>query len=175
MMTDYSKPVRVRVAPSPTGHMHLGTGRTALYDYLLAKKTGGKFILRVEDTDLKRTVPGAEQEIMDGLRWLGLDYDEGPDVGGDFGPYRQTERREIYQQHANILVNKGHAYPCFCTPDRLEKMRQEQQARKESLHYDGTCRKIDPDEAARRVANRERYVIRFKMPKDGVTVARDHL
>ena len=101
-MTDYSKPVRVRVAPSPTGHMHLGTARTALYDYLLARKTGGKFILRVEDTDLKRTVVGAEQEIMDGLRWLGLNYDEGPDVGGAFGPYRQTERREIYQQHANI-------------------------------------------------------------------------
>jgi len=174
-MTDYSKPARVRVAPSPTGHMHLGTARTALYDYLLARKTGGKFILRVEDTDLKRTVPGAEREIMDGLRWLGLNYDEGPDVGGGLGPYRQTERREIYQQHANILVNNGHAYPCFCTPERLEKMRQEQQTHKESLHYDGTCRKFDPDEAARRVANGERHVIRFKMPKDGVTIAHDHL
>ena len=174
-MTDYSKPARVRVAPSPTGHMHLGTACTALYDYLLARKTGGKFILRVEDTDLKRTVPGAEQEIMDGLRWLGLNYDEGPDAGGAFGPYRQTERREIYQQHASILVNNGHAYPCFCTPERLEKMRQEQQAHKELLHYDGTCRKLDPDEAARRVANGERHVIRFKIPKDGVTIAHDHL
>jgi glutamyl-tRNA synthetase len=174
-MTDYTQPVRVRVAPSPTGHMHLGTARTALYDYLLAKKTGGQFILRVEDTDLKRTVPGAEQEIMDGLRWLGLNYDEGPDVGGDFGPYRQTERREIYQQHANILINKGHAYPCFCTPERLDTMRKEQQARKESLHYDGLCRKLDPDEAARRVASGERHVIRFKMPKDGATIAHDHL
>ena len=162
-MTDYTKPARVRVAPSPTGHMHLGTARTALYDYLLAKKTGGKFILRVEDTDLKRTVPGAEQEIMDGLRWLGLDYDEGPDVGGAFGPYRQTERREIYQQHANILINKGHAYPCFCTPERLDKMRKEQQARKEFFHYDGTCRRLNPDEAARRVANGEPHVIRFKL------------
>ena len=104
-----------------------------------------------------------------------LNYDEGPDVGGAFGPYRQTERREIYQQHANILINKGHAYPCFCTPERLDKMRQEQQARKESSHYDGTCRKLDPDEAARRVANGERHVIRFKMPKEGVTVAHDHL
>ncbi len=174
-MTDYSKPARVRVAPSPTGHMHLGTARTALYDYLLAKKTGGKFILRVEDTDLKRTVSGAEQEIMDGLRWLGLNYDEGPDVGGAFGPYRQTERREIYRHHANILINTGYAYPCFCTPERLDKMRKEQQAHKESLHYDGLCRRLDPDEAARRVANGERHVIRFKMPKEGVTIAHDHL
>jgi len=110
-MTDYTQPARVRVAPSPTGHMHLGTARTALYDYLLARKTGGKFILRVEDTDLKRTVPGAEQEIMDGLRWLGLNYDEGPDVGGAFGPYRQTERRDIYSQHAKMLVDDGHAFP----------------------------------------------------------------
>ena len=174
-MTDYTQPARVRVAPSPTGHMHLGTARTALYDYLLAKKTGGRFILRVEDTDLKRTAPGAEQEIMDGLRWLGLNYDEGPDVGGAFGPYRQTERREIYQQHANILINNGFAYPCFCTPERLDMMRKEQQARKESLHYDGTCRRLDPDEAARRVANGERHVIRFKTPKEGATIAHDHL
>ncbi len=174
-MTDYTQPARVRVAPSPTGHMHLGTARTALYDYLLARKTGGKFILRVEDTDIKRTVPGAEQEIMDGLRWLGLNYDEGPDVGGAFGPYRQTERREIYRQHANILVNKGYAYPCFCTSERLTKMRQEQQAHKELLHYDGTCRKLDPDEAARRVANGEPHVIRFKMREEGATIAHDLL
>jgi len=174
-MTDYSKPARVRVAPSPTGHMHLGTARTALYDYLLAKKTGGKFILRVEDTDIKRTVPGAEQEIMDGLRWLGLEYDEGPDLGGPFGPYRQTERREIYQQHANILVENGHAYPCFCTPDRLETMRRERQKLKLSPHYDGLCRKLEPDEARRRVANGEKHIIRFKMPKEGTTTAHDLL
>jgi len=174
-MTDYSKPARVRVAPSPTGHMHLGTARTALYDYLLARKTGGKFILRVEDTDVKRTVPGAEQEIMDGLRWLGLEYDEGPDVGGPYGPYRQTERREIYQQHARILVDKDHAYPCFCTPDRLEKMRAEQQKRKEPPHYDGLCRKLAPDESARRIAGGEKYVVRFKTHKEGNTTARDLL
>ena len=174
-MTDSSKPARVRVAPSPTGHMHLATARTALYDYLLARKTGGKFILRVEDTDLRRTVPGSEQEIMDGLRWLGLQYDEGPDVGGPFGPYRQTERRDIYTQHARLLVERGHAYPCFCTPDRLEKMRQEQQAKKQPLLYDGLCRRLDPDEAARRVANGERHVIRFKMPREGTTTAHDLL
>jgi len=155
--------------------MHLGTARVALYDYLLAKKTGGQFILRIEDTDLKRTVPGAEQEIMDGLRWLGLNYDEGPDVGGPHGPYRQTERREIYQAHAKILVDKGHAFPCFCTPEHLDKVRKAQMDRKENPHYDGTCRNLDPDEAAKRIANGEAYTIRFKMPKEGVTVARDHL
>jgi glutamyl-tRNA synthetase len=174
-MTESIQPARVRVAPSPTGHMHLGTARTALYDYLLARKTGGKFILRIEDTDLKRTVPGAEQEIMDGLHWLGLDYDEGPDVGGNFGPYRQTERREIYSQHAKMLVDSGHAYPCFCTSDRLEKVRQEQQKRKENPRYDGTCRRLSPDEAARRIANGEKYVIRFKMSHEGSTTAHDLL
>jgi len=174
-MTDHIKPARVRVAPSPTGHMHLATARTALYDYLLAKKTGGKFVLRVEDTDVKRTVPGSEQEIMDGLRWLGLEYDEGPDVGGPFGPYRQTERREIYAEHARMLVEGGHAYPCFCTPQRLEKMRQEQQAQKGSLLYDGLCRRIDPDEAAKRVLQGERHVVRFKMPHEGATTAHDML
>jgi glutamyl-tRNA synthetase len=174
-MTDYTQPARVRMAPSPTGHFHLGSARTALFNYLLARKTGGKFILRLEDTDLKRTVPGAEQEIIDSLHWLGLNYDEGPDIGGAFGPYRQTERREIYQQHAQMLVDRGHAYPCFCTPDRLEKVRQEQQQRKENPHYDGTCRVISPDEAARRVANGEKHVIRFKMPHEATTTAHDLL
>jgi glutamyl-tRNA synthetase len=174
-MAEIIKPARVRVAPSPTGHMHLATARTALYDYLLARKTGGQFILRVEDTDVRRTVPGSEQEIMDGLRWLGLEYDEGPDVGGPFGPYRQTERREIYQEHAGRLVQGGHAYPCFCTPDRLERMRKEQQARKQPPHYDGLCRKIDPGDAAARVSKGEKHVIRFKIDKEGTTVARDEL
>ena len=170
-----SKPVRVRFAPSPTGHLHLGSARTALYDYLLARRTGGKFILRIEDTDQKRFVPGAEQEIMDGLRWLGIPYDEGPDIDGTYGPYRQTERMDIYNQHADILVQKGHAYPCFCSPERLEKMRQEQQKRKETPRYDGTCRQLSPDEAARRVAGGEKHVIRFKMPESGSTTAHDLL
>jgi glutamyl-tRNA synthetase len=169
------KPARTRVAPSPTGHMHLATARVALYDYLLAKKTGGQFVLRIEDTDLNRTVPGAEQEILEGLRWLGLNYDEGPDIGGAYGPYRQTDRREIYQAHAKTLVNSGHAYPCFCTPDRLEKVRQEQMKRRENPHYDGTCRNLDPDEGAHRIANNENHIVRFKMPREGVTTAHDHL
>lgn len=168
-------PARTRFAPSPTGHLHLGGARTALYAYLLARKTGGQFLLRIEDTDVKRTVPGSEQEIIDGLRWLGLNYDEGPGVGGKYGPYRQTERREIYQQHVKTLMNTGHAYPCFCTPDRLEKVRQEQIKRKENPRYDGACRNLDPGEAARRIASGETYVVRFKMPQEGVTVAHDHL
>jgi len=169
------KPARTRVAPSPTGHMHIATARVALYCYLLSKKTGGQFILRIEDTDVQRTVPGSEQEIIDGLRWLGLDYDEGPDIGGPHGSYRQTERRDIYQSHGKILVDKRHAYPCFCTPERLEKVRQEQMKRKENPHYDGTCRIIDPEEASRRIANGEKHVIRFKMPREGTTIAHDHL
>lgn len=166
-------PVRVRFAPSPTGRTHLGSGRTALYNYLLARQTGGQFILRIEDTDQKRYVPGAEQELMRSLRWLGLDWDEGPDVGGPYAPYYQTARREIYQQHARQLVEQGHAYYCFCTADRLEKVRQEQQKRKENPRYDGLCRRLDPGEAERRVASGEKHVVRFKMPHEGSITIRD--
>ncbi len=168
-----SKPMRVRIAPSPTGRAHLGNGRTALYNYLLARQTHGQFIVRIEDTDQKRFVPGAEEELKDSLRWLGLDWDEGPDVGGPHAPYRQSERKEIYLSYARKLVEIGHAYPCFCSPDRLEKVRQEQTQRKQNPRYDGTCRRLGPDEAARRVANGESYVIRFKMPKEGAITARD--
>ena len=166
-------PVRVRFAPSPTGRMHLGSARTALYDYLLARRTGGKFILRIEDTDRKRFVEGAEEELIEGLRWLGLEYDEGPDIGGPYGPYRQTERQDSYQKWTTELVERGHAYYCFCTPDRLEKVRQEQQKQKLTTRYDGTCRRLDPDEARRRVAAGEKHVVRFKTPYDGQTKAMD--
>jgi glutamyl-tRNA synthetase len=169
------KSVRVRFAPSPTGRMHLGSARTALYDYLLARRSGGKFILRIEDTDRKRFVPGSEQELIDGLHWLGLDYDEGPGVGGSFGPYRQTERGEIYSEYAWKLVEAGHAFPCFCTAERLEKVRQEQLSRKENPRYDGTCRALELGEAKRRAAAGEKHVIRFKMPKEGATSGVDLL
>ncbi|MCC6957307.1 MAG: glutamate--tRNA ligase [Anaerolineales bacterium] len=168
-------PVRVRFAPSPTGRTHLGSGRTALYNYLIARQTGGQFILRSEDTDQKRYVPGAEEELMNSLRWLGLNWDEGPDVGGPHGPYRQSQRKEIYQEHARRLVETGHAYYCFCTPERLERVRQEQIKAKINAHYDGTCRRIDADEAARRVAAGERHVIRFKMPHEGSITVHDYL
>ncbi len=166
---------RVRFAPSPTGHMHLGSARTALYDYLIAKKTGGQFILRIEDTDRKRLVEGAEDELMNSLRWLGIDWDEGPDKGGPYAPYRQSERKETYLKYAKELVEKGHAYYCFCSSERLNQVRQEKQALKLDPHYDGLCRAITPLEAEKRVNAGEPHVIRFKSPKDGVTVVKDLL
>jgi len=174
-MDQQNAPVRVRFAPSPTGHMHLGSARTALYDYLIAKKTGGQFILRIEDTDFKRYMPGAEEELINGLRWLGLEFDEGPDIGGPYGPYRQSERKEIYLDHARKLIAEDKAYYCFCTPDRLTKMREEQQKRKEPPHYDGTCRQLSITEAERRIQAGEKFVIRFKTPKEGTTTVKDLL
>ena len=170
-----SHPVRVRFAPSPTGRTHLGSGRTALYNYLLAHQTGGKFILRIEDTDRKRYNPESEQELIDSLHWLGIQWDEGPDVGGPHEPYHQSQRKEIYQQHANQLIEMGHAYYCFCTPERLAQVRQEQQKLKLPSHYDGTCRILPKEEASLRVANGESHVVRFKTPQEGSITVRDLL
>ena len=166
---------RVRFAPSPTGHVHLGSARTALYDFLIAKNTGGKFVLRIEDTDRKRLVEGAEEELISSLHWLGIDWDEGPDKGGPYGPYRQSERKEIYLSHARELVEKGQAYYCFCTTERLNKVRQEKLAQKQDPRYDGLCRAITPLEAEKRVNAGEPHVIRFKSPKEGTTVVKDLL
>ena len=165
--------VRVRFAPSPTGRTHLGSGRTALYNYLLARQTGGKFILRIEDTDQKRYVPGAEKELIDSLHWLGIEWDEGPEIGGTNAPYRQSERREIYQEYARKLIEAGHAYYCFCTPERLEMVRKDQLSRKENPRYDGLCRRLDPDEAQARVLKGERHVVRFKVPETGSVTVHD--
>ncbi|HJR79481.1 MAG TPA: glutamate--tRNA ligase [Anaerolineales bacterium] len=170
------KPARTRIAPSPTGRFHLANARNALFAYLVARQTAGQFILRFEDTDQKRFVPGSEEEIIRSLEWLGLTPDESSVHGGKYGPYRQTERRQVYQHYAKTLVEKGNAYPCFCTPERLDQMRKEQEARKvERVRYDGLCRRLDPDEAARRIAAGEKYVIRFKMPYEGSTIAHDHV
>ena len=169
------QPARVRFAPSPTGRMHMGSARTALYNYLLAKRTGGQFILRIEDTDFNRYVEGAEQELMDGLRWLGLNWDEGVGVGGPYGPYRQSERKEIYLQYSQELVEKGFAYPCFCSRDRLDLVRKEQIKRKENPHYDGTCRVLSPEEVKRKISSGESHVIRFKTPKEGSITVHDTL
>ncbi len=168
-------PARVRFAPSPTGHMHLGSARTALYDYLIAHKTGGQFILRIEDTDVKRYMPGAEEELINGLKWLGIDYDEGPGKGGPYGPYRQSERKDIYQEYGRKLIESGNAYYCFCTPERLSRVREDQQKRKEPPHYDGTCRNLSPEEVETRIKNGEKHVIRFKAPREGTTTVRDLL
>src|SRR5512135_3419806 len=169
------KPVRTRFAPSPAGRMHIGNARSALYPFLLARHTGGTFILRIEDTDRRRYSPTAEQELIDGLHWLGIDYDEGPDIGGPYGPYRQTERRAIYTEYAWKLVELGHAFPCFCSPERLYQVRQEQIKNKQNPRYDGTCRKLAPEEARRRALAGERHVIRFKMPKEGSVTTTDLL
>jgi glutamyl-tRNA synthetase len=166
---------RVRFAPSPTGHFHIGSARTALYNFLLARQTGGQFILRIEDTDVKRNTPESLAEIKAALQWLGLSWDEGPDVGGPHAPYNQTARKDIYLQYAHQLVQSGHAYYCFCTPERLQHMRAEQQAKKLPLRYDGLCRRLDPAEAAARVAAGERHTIRFKTPQTGTTTVHDYL
>lgn len=174
-MTKKKNPERVRFAPSPTGHLHLGGARTALYDYLIARQTGGQFILRIEDTDRKRYVEGAEQEIKDGLHWLGMDWDEGPDLGGPHAPYRQSQRKHIYQEYGEKLVESDHAFYCFCTPERLAQVRKEQQARRESPHYDGTCRELSLQELRKRIAEGERYVVRFRSPQEGTTTVTDLL
>ena len=174
-MSSSPNPARVRFAPSPTGRTHLGSGRTALYNYLLARQTGGQFILRIEDTDQKRYVPEAEKELIDSLHWLGLDWDEGPDVGGPHAPYRQSLRKDFYLQHAEELIEREHAYYCFCSPERLAKVRQEQQKRKELPLYDGTCRRLTPEEAAQRAVSGEPHVVRFKTPKEGSITVTDLL
>ena len=170
-MTEKINPARVRFAPSPTGRTHLGSGRTALYNYLLARQTGGQFILRIEDTDQSRFVEGAEEELMTGLRWLGLEWDEGPDVGGKNSPYRQTERREIYAKYARQLIENGHAYYCFCAPSKVEPD-TEKHARQQHRDICPT-REIDLAEADRKVGSGEAYVIRFKMPREGAITVTD--
>ena len=167
--------VRVRFAPSPTGHLHLGGLRTALFDWLWARKTGGQFILRIEDTDRKRYDSESVASLMRGLRWLGLDWDEGPDVGGPCAPYVQSERREIYQEHARELIERGRAYRCYCTPQRLEAMREEQRRARGPSGYDRQCRGLSCAERTRRDAEGMPSVIRFAVPHEGVTVFTDLL
>ncbi|WP_102410757.1 glutamate--tRNA ligase [Beduinella massiliensis] len=159
--------VRTRFAPSPTGYLHLGGLRTALYTYLFAKKYGGKFILRIEDTDQEREVPGAVDLIYKSLRSAGLDYDEGPDVGGDYGPYIQTQRRDLYPKYAWELVERGGAYPCFCTREDIDAARKEAEAKGETYKYDKRCMHIPLEEAKRRIAAGEPYVIRQNVPTTG--------
>ena len=165
--------VRVRFAPSPTGSLHIGSVRTTLYNYFMARQHGGTLILRIEDTDQDRLVPGAIDSIYDGLHWMGVDWDEGPREGGPFGPYVQSERLPLYQAHAAQLVAGGAAYLCFCTKERLDQMRKAQQAQGEITRYDRHCRSIEPSEAAER-ANTEQHVVRLKVPEDG-TIAIDDL
>jgi glutamyl-tRNA synthetase len=171
-----SSPPRVRIAPSPTGDPHVGTAYIGLFNYVFARKHGGQFILRIEDTDRVRSSESSERAILAALRWLGLSWDEGPDVGGPHGPYRQSERLDLYKREVQVLLDKGAAYRCFCTKDRLDALREQQRASKASrLGYDGHCRELDVAEAEARAAAGEPHVVRMKMPTTGQTVIADGL
>src|SRR6201996_3912777 len=167
--------IRVRIAPSPTGDPHVGTAYIGLINFVYARQQGGKFVLRIEDTDRTRFVASSEQMIFDALRWLGLEWDEGPDVGGPYGPYRQSERTEIYREHAQILLANGTAYRCFCTPEELEASRKQQMAAKLPARYAGTCRKLTVTEIDTNIAAGKPFVIRMKVPLEGSTTFRDEL
>ncbi|HNV68595.1 MAG TPA: glutamate--tRNA ligase [Candidatus Ozemobacteraceae bacterium] len=160
-----SSPIRVRFAPSPTGYLHVGGARTALFNWLLARQTGGVFILRIEDTDLERSTAESEEGLLRDLRWLGLDWNEGPGVGGPHGPYRQSERTTIYQDAARRLMAKGAAYPCFCSEESLEAKRKQAEASGAAMHYDGTCTRLPAAEVQRRISAGEPYAIRMKVPE----------
>ena len=172
-MADQDKQIRVRFAPSPTGHLHVGGARTALYNYLYARKTGGVFVLRIEDTDAQRSTKESYEGILRGLKWLGLDWDEGPDVGGDYGPYIQSARQVLYHSEVQRLLDEGKAYRCFCTPEELEAMKMEALKNKLPPKYNGKCRNLTEREVAERLDRGDPFVIRFKMPQDGEVRFRD--
>jgi len=163
-----SDQVRVRFAPSPTGELHLGNVRTALYNWLFAKRHGGVFVLRIEDTDRERSTEASCRSLMEVLRWLGLSWDEGPEAGGPHAPYRQSERGNIYREHLERLKSSGAVYPCFCTEEELDIERKRQQGRGEMPRYGGKCRVLAPSEAASRVAAGDPHVLRFRVPKEEI-------
>ena len=168
-------PARTRFAPSPTGFVHIGSMRTVLFNWLLARGTGGQFLLRIEDTDRNRCVPGAEEQLKASLRMMGFDWDEGPDVDGPYAPYRQSERLPIYERHAQQLLGAGHVYPCFCTSERLKQVNDEKIARREPPGYDRHCRNLAPEERARLLDAGTSHVLRLAVPLDGQTTCHDAL
>jgi len=161
--------VRVRFAPSPTGYPHVGNIRTALFNWLFARHYGGSFIVRIEDTDVKRKIEGAVETILNSLRWLGLDWDEGPEIDSQYGPYFQSQRLEIYHEAAKRLISQGNAYYCYCSPQRLEEMRAEQVRHKQPTGYDRHCRNLSPEEKNKKEAEGITPVVRFKTPLEGQT------
>jgi glutamyl-tRNA synthetase len=170
------RPIRTRIAPSPTGlDLHIGNAYTAFINYVFAKKHKGQFIIRIEDTDRTRLVEGSEKRILKSLDWLGIPHDEGPDIGGPYTPYRQSERLPLYKKYAEELVKKGHAYYCFCTSNRLQEMKEKQEANHEPPMYDGLCKTIPPVEAKKRKENGEEYVIRLNVPDTGTTTFHDRI
>ncbi|CED99968.1 Glutamyl-tRNA synthetase [Caldibacillus thermoamylovorans] len=160
--------IRVRYAPSPTGHLHIGNARTALFNYLFARNQKGQFIIRIEDTDQKRNIVGGEESQLKYLKWLGMDWDESVDVGGEYGPYRQSERLDIYKKYYEDLLEKGLAYKCYCTEEELEKEREEQIARGEAPRYSGKCRHLTKEDQARLEAEGRKPSIRFRVPEGKV-------
>ncbi len=167
--------VRTRIAPSPTGDPHVGTAYMALFNWVFARSQGGEFILRIEDTDVVRSTPESEQMILDSLKWLSIDWDEGPDVGGPHGPYRQSARKHIYQEHAQRLIEDGHAFHCFCTAERLDEMRVAQRAAGENPRYDGQCLDLTTEEVHARLGAGEPHVIRMRIPEQGTCTFNDVL
>jgi nondiscriminating glutamyl-tRNA synthetase len=165
--------MRVRFAPSPTGHLHVGNVRTALFNWLLARGHEGTFILRIEDTDVERSTADSDAMILEDLRWLGLDWDEGPEVGGPVGPYRSSERLGKYQSRARVLIEQAHAYYCFCTPEQLEAERKEALANNLPPKYSGRCAKLDLEESRRRVQSGEQAAVRFRTPENREIVFAD--
>ena len=165
----YFKEVRVRIAPSPTGDPHVGTAYVALFNHVFAKKNGGKFLLRIEDTDQVRAKSSSEAMIMQSLKWLGLNWDEGPDRPGPYGPYRQSERTAIYREHTDMLIKSGHAYRCFCTAERLETVRAKQREAGVTTAYDRHCRELPAAEVEASLRKQTPHVVRLKMPVSGVT------
>lgn len=165
--------VRTRFAPSPTGYMHIGNLRTALYEYLVAKSQNGKFILRIEDTDQERLVEGAVDVIYNTLKLCGMKHDEGPDIGGPYAPYVQSERKNTYKPYAEELIEKGHAYYCFCSKDRLDALRSACEEKNQTFMYDRHCLNLSKDEIAEKLQNKEPCVIRQKMPREGTTTFED--
>ena len=165
--------VRVRFAPSPTGYLHIGGARTALFNWLFARKMGGKLILRIEDTDIARLKEDSVSQILTSLKWLGINWDEGPEVGGDHGPYYQSERFDIYKKYCQQLVDEGKAYYCFCTPEELEAEREKQRQAKQPFRYARTCRDLTPDEVKARIDAGASYSVRLKIPADGNVVVHD--
>lgn len=161
-----SSEVRVRYAPSPTGHLHIGNARTALFNYLFARNQNGKFIIRIEDTDQKRNIEGGEESQLRYLKWLGIEWDESIDVGGEYGPYRQSERTEIYQKYTEELLEKGLAYHCYCTSEELEKEREEQQANSQMPRYSGKCRNLTAKQRAELEGEGREPSIRFRVPSN---------
>lgn len=167
--------VRTRIAPSPTGDPHVGTAYIALFNLCFARQHGGKFILRIEDTDQVRSTKKSEDDILTALSWLGLNWDEGPDMGGDFGPYRQSERSDIYKQHVKQLLNDGHAFHCFCSSERLNELRKQQMIDKKSLGYDGHCLNLSEAEISEKLDKNIEHVVRMKIPVTGSCTVKDML